>query len=36
MNTSWHELPMNHYFCVYPVMNEVVVLIKIVKKNEML
>ena len=36
MTTSWHELPMNHQFYVYPVINEVVVLGKIVEKNEML
>ena len=32
-----HELPMNHLCYVYPVINEVVVLIiKSVRKNEML
>ena len=33
---SWHELPLNHEFYVYPVINEDVVLIKIVEKNDML
>ena len=33
---SWHELPLNHCY-VYPdIINEVVILIKIVEKNEML
>ena len=36
MTTCWHELHLNHLFYVYPVINEVVVLIKIVEKNEML
>ena len=35
MTTSWHELPIwTIKFDVYPVINEVVVLIKIVEKNE--
>ena len=36
ITTCWHELPLNHWFYVYPVINEVVVRIKIVEKNEML
>ena len=28
--TASYELPMNHQFCVYPIINEVVVLIKLV------
>ena len=36
MTTSWYKPPLYHLFHVYPVMNEVLVLIKIVEKNEML
>ena len=36
MTTCWHDLPLNHLFYAYLVINEVVVLIKIVEKNEML
>ena len=36
MTTCRYELPLNHLLYVYPVINEVVVLIKIVEKNEML
>ena len=36
MTIHLDELPMNHSFFVYPVINEVVVLIKIVDKSEML
>ena len=32
MTTCWHELPLNHLFYVFPVLNEVVVHIKIVEK----
>ena len=35
-STSWYELPLYHLFYVYPVINEVLLLIKIVEKNEML
>ena len=34
--TTQHQLPLNHLFYVYPVINEVVVLMKIVEKNRML
>ena len=36
MTTCGHELPLNHLFYVYPVIDEVVVLIKIIEKNKML
>ena len=32
----WYELPLRHLFYIYTVMNEVVVLFKIVEKNKML
>ena len=36
MTTSWYELPLYHLFYVYPAINEVLLLIKIVEKSEML